>query len=529
MKNLFLIFFVSIIYNFTFSQTWNIGTQTCIGGSLDDEIKGALKLSNGNILLYGASKSGVSGDKTEPNLGNSDIWIIALDQNLQILWQKNLGGTALDYPSKMIESSDNQLFLLSTSASGISASKTEPSFGLNDLWIVKMDLNGNIIWDKTLGGIYYETPKDIIELESGNILISSASNSDISGNKTAPLILSGYYDNWIVKLSSNGNIIFDKTIGGNGDDYQSDMVSINTNELILCSSSTSNISLDKTENSYGESDIWLVKIDTNANVIQDKTIGGSSSELETTISKMNNGHFLVKCQSYSNSSGLKTENNFGLEDSWILEVDQNFNVIRQKTIGSNNSDLINMSFQLENNHIIIGMVSNSDINTYKSEPHIGASYGDLWFVDLDENFNKISDKTIGTPGIEIIGTMIETSPSNFIVAGSSSGSNVNDKTCLGNGGTDYWIYNLSTNLGLEEIENSSFTLYPNPVKNELSIQTDLQIEQIEIQNLEGKNLVSLVELNNSKTISVNHLNSGVYLCKLTLIDGKMEVIKFVKE
>ncbi len=527
MKNLFIILFVSITYNYAFSQTWNIGTQTCLGGSLDEDIQGTLKLSNGNFLIYGTSKSGVSGDKTEPNLGNTDIWLVALNQNLQIIWEKSFGGNLLDGANKIIESSNNELYILATSASGISATKSEICFGNNDIWLIKIDLNGNIIWDKTIGGTLYETAVDILELDSGNILISGTSDSDVSGNKTSPLI--GNYDEWIIKLNSNGVIIFDKTIGGLGDESDGKLLELNSNEIIICSSSTSNISGNKTENSFGGSDYWLIKIDTNGNILNNKTIGGSSYEMQTNISKLINGNFIISCTTDSPSSGLKTENNFGSYDTWILEINSQFNIIRQKTIGSNNIDGVYFAKQLINNNILIGMCSDSDVNLYKSEPRIGNSNKDQWFVVIDENFNKISDKTIGTPGIEILGNVLETSNNNFIVFGSSSGTNINDKTCVGNGSRDYWIYNLSTNLGLEEIENSSFTLYPNPVKNELSIQTDLQIEQIEIQNLEGKNLVSLVEFDNSKTISLNQLNSGIYLCKLTLIDGKMEVIKFVKE
>ncbi|MBI1837314.1 MAG: T9SS type A sorting domain-containing protein [Flavobacteriia bacterium] len=520
-------FFLISLSSLSFSQTWNIGQQMCIGGSLDENIQGSLKLSNGNFLIYGTSKSGISGDKTEPNLGNTDIWLVELDQNLQVVWQKTLGGYFLDGANKIIESSNNELYILATSASGISATKSENCYGNNDIWVLKMDLNGNILWDKTLGGDLYELAIDILELESGNILISGQSNSNQTGNKTAPLI--GFNDIWIIKITPNGTIQYDKTIGGTGDESSGLMTKINQNEILITCSSNSNISGNKTENSYGSSDFWLLKIDTLANVLLDKTIGGTGYEINMKISRLYNGNSLISCTSNSPLSGLKTDDNYGSSDTWILEIDENFNIIRQKTVGSNKIDAVCFTKQLLNNQIIVGMISDSDVNLYKSEPRIGTSNKDQWFVVLDGNFNKISDKTIGTTGNEDLSNIIETSNNNFLIFGASNGALNNDKTCAGNGSSDYWIYKLDTNLGLDEILTSNINAFPNPVKQELTIETEMAIDAIEIQNLEGKVVATFNQMDQLKTINVQNLITGIYLCKIKMITGQIEVIRFVKE
>ena len=151
MKTFTTLFFI-ITFFYSYAQVWNIGTQSCIGGIGVDNIYGSLLLSNGNILLYGTSTSGVSGDKTEAHIGGDDIWLITLDNNQQIVWQKTIGGQLDDLPSKIIETSDHKLLVLSHSRSLIGGLKTAPNYGESDLWLIKMDLSGTIIWDKTYGG-----------------------------------------------------------------------------------------------------------------------------------------------------------------------------------------------------------------------------------------------------------------------------------------------------------------------------------------------------------------------------------------
>ncbi|MBI1837312.1 MAG: T9SS type A sorting domain-containing protein [Flavobacteriia bacterium] len=528
MKKIILSLSLYFLSSLSFSQTWNIGQQMCIGGSLEDDIQGSLKLSNGNYLLYGTSKSGISGDKTEPNLGNLDIWTIILNPSLQIIVQKTLGGNMGESLNHVIESSDHFLYLVCNSSSGISSTKTDPNFGNNDIWIIKMDINSNIIWDKTIGGDGSDAGIDIVELQSGNFILSSYTNSGISGNKTTPLI--GQSDNWILKLDPNGNILWEKTIGGTDYEFNSSIILNGSNEILVSSYSSSNISGDKTENSYGNEDIWLYKMDTNGVIIQDKTIGGSGYEESPIIQKLANGNLLLVCTSDSPISGLKTENNINSsKDCWILELDPNFNIINQKTIGGNKIDYPKTFNVLSNNELLIGMISDSDAGGYKTEARIGNSNKDQWFVKTDSDFNELEDKTIGTPGIEIIGSLLEITPTSFIVFGSSSGANVNDKTCVGNGSRDYWVYKLDTNLGLDEIQNSNINTFPNPVKQELTIETEMDIAAIEIQNLEGKVVATFNQMNQLKTINVQNLITGIYLCKIKMITGQIEVIRFVKE
>ncbi|MBI1837313.1 MAG: T9SS type A sorting domain-containing protein [Flavobacteriia bacterium] len=528
MKKIILSLSLYFLSSLSFSQTWNIGQQMCIGGLDFENIFGSFQLSTGNYLLYGTSKSGISGDKTEINYGNEDIWVVVINPNFQIIWQKTLGGNTNDVPSKIIETIDHNLIIVSSSGSDMNSIKTENSYGMSDVWVIKLDLSGNIIWDKTLGGTENDLGTDIIELESGNFLISSLSSSSISGTKSTPNI--GLTDNWIIKLNAFGDVLMDQTIGGTDNETVFSINKVNSNKYLISSYSYSNISGNKTENAYGNSDYWLYFIDTNAVVLSDKTIGGLNYETNLATLILPSGEIIITGFSDSPISGLKTEDCFNFSiDCWILKLDSNLNIVNQKTIGGNKLDLPISINLLQNNELIIGILSDSDAGGYKTEPRIGISNKDQWFVKLDSDFNELDDKTIGTTGNEDLSNIIETSNNNFLIFGASNGALNNDKTCVGNGSSDYWVYKLDTNLGLDEIQNSNINTFPNPVKQELTIETEMDIDAIEIQNLEGKVVATFNQMNQLKTINVQNLITGIYLCKIKMITGQIEVIRFVKE
>ncbi len=536
-KSTMKIFLSILLFSFTFislSQNWNIGNQNCIGGSSYDGIGGSLLLSNGTTLIYGSSMSGISGNKTEANIGGNDIWLVAIDDNLQIIWQKTIGGLLEEYPTKLIETTDHQLLLLSYSNSEIGGMKTAPNYGSFDLWLIKMDLSGNILWDKTYGGSMSDSSADLVELESKNLLISSGSMSGISGNKTSAII--GGVDIWILKIDESGEILMDKTIGGTGNEGYSEFTIVNNSDLFLCSYSDSDISGNKTENSYGQYDFWICKLDTNGNISQDKTIGGSGLDDIPILQLLPNGEMFILGTSDSPISGLKTENGYGSEDCWVLKLDENLNIINQKTIGSNSNDVPKKIKKLSNNKYLIGAQSSSDVNIYKSEPNNGVGTSDIWFFTIDENLTFLEDKTIGSSSGDGLSEIIEVSLFNFVIFGISKGINTSDKTCSGsntglsNSPTDFWIFNLNTSLGLTEKENNeNLKVFPNPVINTFTINSENEMSSIEITTLDGKIIQRKEENGLSSSMNVENIPSGIYLCKIFLSNGEMSTVRFVKE
>ena len=116
----------------------NIELQNTIGGSALDYLHSVIQTSDSGYLLGGYSASGISGDKTEASLGATDYWVVKLDATGNIEWQNTIGGSSDDYLYSVIQNSDGDYLLAGYSYSGVSGDKTEANLGDADYWVIKL-------------------------------------------------------------------------------------------------------------------------------------------------------------------------------------------------------------------------------------------------------------------------------------------------------------------------------------------------------------------------------------------------------
>ena len=233
---------------------------------------------------------------------------------------------------------DNGFILAGSSASDISGDKTENTNGYDDYWIVKTDSNGNVQWQNTIGGNEDDILFSIDNLIDGGYILGGESFSDSTGDKTDSCWSQFASDFWLVKTDSAGNVLWDKTIGGTGTDYLYSVSETTDNGFILGGWSNSSLSGDKTENSNGGDDFWIVKTDSSGNIQWQNTIGGSAREYLKTIEQTTDGGYIIGGVSLSGISGDKTEGNIGMEDYWIVKIDSIGNIQWQNTIGGTNEE-----------------------------------------------------------------------------------------------------------------------------------------------------------------------------------------------
>ncbi len=382
----------------------NIVWQNTIGGSESDFLNSIQQTSDGGYIVGGYSYSNISGDKTNNNwdttLATTDYWIVKLDFMGNILWQRTFGGDGNDMLSSVFQTSDGGYIIGGYSTSNISGDKTENSMGgiYQDYWIIKTDSSGNIQWQNTIGGNKSDILRSLKQTNDGGYIIAGHSDSDISGDKTEnnlDAICNPYctYDYWIVKLDSIGNIQWQNTIGGTNDDNLFSVEQTSDGGYILGGYSNSNISADKTENTNGDYDYWIVKTDSGGNVQWQNTIGGSNYDyLYFTQQTSDNGYVLGGC-SLSNTSGDKTESSQGMLDIWIIKTDELGNILWQNTNGGGYQESAYATPQTTDGGYIIGGYSNSNISGDKTENNIGG--GDYWLVKHTGNYNLIAGKMFG--------------------------------------------------------------------------------------------------------------------------------------
>lgn len=295
------------------------------------------KLQNGNVLVSTTSMVGIGGDKTDVGFDNSDGWVLLLDSDGEILWDKAIGTNDWDsYFNILGQLSNENIVLSSFSYADATGLKTENAYSeFGDTWFVCINsLNGDFIWDKTVGGTSLDFP-DGGTIINNEIWQNIGSYSSVSGVRTAPL--KGIRDNWIVSLNQNGDIIRQFSVGGDGDDFNGQFFDFVNEQILLITTSNSTISIDKNEENRGELDLWIVRIDFSGNVVNQKTIGGNNNDLISGVSILPNGNYLIIASSQSEISGEKTIPRIGpnSSDVWILEIDAvSLNIVNENLISN---------------------------------------------------------------------------------------------------------------------------------------------------------------------------------------------------
>ena len=409
--------------------------EETVGGSKIDWLQHSFQNSKGNYIFSGYSYSNISEDKTSDSKGDGDMWIFETTPSGDIVWQQIFGGSFHDMIFKTLELPDGSYVLAGNSYSSISGDKTENLRGFRDLWILKLDANKNIEWQKTYGGYEREDLDDIIPTADGGFLVSSTTYSQATGDKTMDSF--GESDLWILKLDSSGEIEWQKAYGGSGHDSYSRIAETPEGNYFVAASSSSGISGNKSDISRGLGDYWIFEISTTGAIIWQKTIGGENGDTFEDFEVTPDGGYLLAGSSASRVSGEKTEPTRGFDDVWLVKTDRHGKIQWQRTYGGNNTDMaVDISRSPESGYWI-GARSASDAGSEKSEPHVGE--GDHWMFKISEDGSKCWDKTLGGTNRETPRTGFVDAEDNYIMGGWSISGASGDKSEASKGDQDIWI------------------------------------------------------------------------------------------
>ncbi|HPU55966.1 MAG TPA: hypothetical protein PLH97_06765, partial [Verrucomicrobiota bacterium] len=138
-----------------------------------------------------------------------------------VQWQHAAGAGGADQLQAVRHTTDGAYLAGGLSSGLVGGTKTSDGFGGTDFWVVRLDASGNQTWDKSYGGLSQDYLRSIAPAPEGGALLAGHSASDISGNKTSPLIGSGIFglgDFWVVRIDASGNRLWDFSYGGNDDE-----------------------------------------------------------------------------------------------------------------------------------------------------------------------------------------------------------------------------------------------------------------------------------------------------------------------
>tara|TARA_Y100001933_G_C18997689_1_gene563188 strand:- start:1098 stop:3047 length:1950 start_codon:yes stop_codon:yes gene_type:complete len=391
-----------------------------------------------SIVAAGHTFTSLNQDVSNLNRGYSDYWALKVDSTGVLVYDKIFGGDSTDNLSAIVPTSDDGYLLAGSSASGRNGEKSEDSKGGFDYWVIKINKNGNVEWDKTIGGSQDDFLTCAIGSGDGGFYLGGYSFSNISGNKSQNSF--GAEDFWLLKLSSSGLVEWDLTLGGDSTDIMKN-IAIGMGGLLVGGYSISDTSGTKSENGYGGYDFWLNKVDPFGNLLGDKTMGGSQNDfLEEIRPKIHSAGYWVSGTTYSGSGGTKTSNYFNNGDMWVLKMDTALRIEFDRTIGSYNSERCkDMEISPEGSAILAGWSNGSGGN--KTSTTKGMQ--DYWIYKLDTLGNIYWDRSYGgTQGDSLEAIFIKCDRG--ILAGGYSESSISgNRTHLNKGGSDYWAFELS--------------------------------------------------------------------------------------
>jgi len=416
--------------------------QRTIGGTAEDIFESMALTADGGFIAGGISASPVSGNKSEDSKGLTDYWIVKYDSLGNIEWDKTVGSSGDDLLFSLQQTADDGYILGGESAASVSGDKTEGSYGDNDFWIVKLDAAGNIAWNKTFGGSSFENFRALQQTKDGGYILGGSSYSNASGTKTEDS--RGETDFWIVKINATGDVQWDKRFGGTSEDELQSLQQTEDGGFILGGYSFSRKGGDKTEPNFGANDYWVVKTDGNGNKQWDKTIGGASTENLHCIKQVADGGYILGGASNSGISGNKTAAQIGGEDYWLVKLNSTGDIIWNKTIGGTGNDELYTLRQTTDGGYILAGSSFSNISADKTESCRGKS--DYWIVKTDTAGSVQWDKTIGGNDDDYCFSIYQLNKNNYLIGGFSasdiSGDKTNNSIGVGYYDRDYWILHL---------------------------------------------------------------------------------------
>jgi hypothetical protein len=292
--------------------------DTRVGRTLGPGLATSIDLTQDNGFVLSGYSSNNWFEGFNESHGGFDYVICKYDEN-NFQWYKCIGGVNDDMANSIKQSSDGGYIIAGQTNSN--DGDVSGNHGATDAWIVKLNSVGNIEWQKCFGGssndIAYSTQKTS---DGGFIFVGQTNSNDgnIIGNH-------GENDAWVVKLNSNGNIEWQKCLGGTGNDIAKSIQSTLDGGFIVVGE-TNSINGDIVGN-HGGSDAWIVKLNSVGNIEWQKCAGGTQNDSACSVQQSSDGKYLIAGQTFSNDGDVS--GNHGGGDSWVFQVDFNQNLLWQ--------------------------------------------------------------------------------------------------------------------------------------------------------------------------------------------------------
>jgi hypothetical protein len=508
-----IIFIILGVNNYVLSQGPSIKWQKTFGGSLSDQAYSICSTSDGGFAIVGLTFSS-DGDVSNVNNIYIDVWLIKIDSIGNLLWEKCLGGSSDDEGYKILQTSDHGFIIYGKTNSpndGDVSGLHIGMFPLDDGWLIKTDSLGHIEWQHCYGGTDFDWGSDLKITDDGGYLLSEV----IRSNDGDIANFHGEYDYWLVKVDYLGNIIWSKTFGGISNDLPACCAQTTDGNYIIAGISEYNFGGLHTVPGIGGHDLGIVKTDSMGNVIWSKCFGGGDLEEPYSIIASENGSFYIIAENTSNDGDLSAF--YGASDAWILKIDSAGGIIWQKSFGGNGYDIPSQIIKtIDGGLIFVCTTSSNDLPVINYHGQI-----DFLVVKLDSLGDVEWEKCLGGSLDEYAQSIVQTQDGSYTICGYTS--SFDGDVVFNHGEDDFWVIQLeSTNTSTQEIidpikdlkiiiDNNNLNIR---FTSEISKKGKLLLSDVCGRELLMKNIFIEAGSNNLDFI-YSQLSSGLYFITLS--------------
>jgi len=350
------------------SPTVSFGPKI-FGDTNKNILSDVIATSDGGFIFTGYNSFG----------SRKDVLVIKLDSDLNTEWSKTYGASNQNTGNSIIETNDGGFIVVGgTSLYGE---------GFNGAWVLKIDNFGEIIWQHVYGSSGSDTAYKIIQNSDGDYIIAGVSTSFTSGSTVL----------WVLKLDADGKIIWQNGYPDeNYDMVFSVSLSYTSDETFLIAAGISEFFTS------GSADFWFMEIDSSGSLLWPRRIQGELADVSRSIVSLGDQGFIVAGDTASSGAGGK--------DAWIIKYDNENAIEWQKTYGDTGNELATVICPTSDGGFIVAGSTTSSSKGAK----------DVWFAQLDNNGNILWQKTFGGEKDDVITSLITTADGGFLAAGYTS-------------------------------------------------------------------------------------------------------------
>ncbi len=385
----------------TFTQQFRVIFDHTFGGEGNDSIRCIQPTRDGGWIATGITTSR-SGNLTG-NYGGEDIWVIKLNSQGKIEWQRNYGGRRHDRGYWIEQTSDGGYILAAATSSN--EYDISGNHGTWDIWIAKLDPSGEIQWSRCYGGSQGDSPRKITEDNAGGYIFTGytfSNNHDVSNHK-------GGKDFWVVRLDRQGTILWERTLGGSRYDQPYDIVQLRDQSYAVVGYTFSNNG--DVSDHYGNGDYWVAKLDRQGNIQWEQNYGGRGwDEPRSMVATMDGGFVIAGGSSSPDGDVSKPKGN---QDFWIVKIDRNGTLLWERSYGGSRFDkAYSITETRDGGFVVVGITESNDGDV---RTHHGGR--DIWVLRLSRTGTLLRQHTIGTTADEGAEMVVMNADGTFTLAG----------------------------------------------------------------------------------------------------------------